>query len=161
MLKNSNLNFCTEFFISDSSSESSHSAPSLSSSISETQTPLTTQPRNVNTLTPSKKPKSHIIETLLQPLVKPLVKHEDVLPTQKKDFHPILVDYGDDQFTLRILDRSNTITYTPLKSFCFKSVSSVLSKNKNPIMNNCKTLLQENHRLNETVEFSSFRIQSF
>ena len=61
-----------------------------------------------------------------------LVEHEDVLPTQKNDSHPILVDYSDDQFTLRILDKCNTVTYTPLESFSFISVSSFLNKYKNP-----------------------------
>ena len=52
-----------------------------------------------------------------------LVKH-NVLPTQKKDSHLILADYGDDQFTLHIQDNGNTVTYTPLDSFSFQSVSS-------------------------------------
>ena len=46
-----------------------------------------------------------------------LVKHEDVLPTQKKDSHLILVEYGDDQFALRIPDKGNIVTYIPLHSF--------------------------------------------
>ena len=53
-----------------------------------------------------------------------LVKHEDALPTQKIDSHPILVDYGDDQFTLGKLDKCNTVTCTPLDSFSFNSVYS-------------------------------------
>ena len=51
-----------------------------------------------------------------------LVKHKNVLPTQKNDSHLILVDYGDDQFTLRIQDKGNTVKYTPLDSFSFQSV---------------------------------------
>ena len=40
----------------------------------------------------------------------------------------ILVNYGDDQFTLRILDRGNTVTCTPLHSVSFISVSSFFEK---------------------------------
>ena len=32
------------------------------------------------------------------------VKHEDVLPIQKNVSHPILVEYGNDQFSRRILE---------------------------------------------------------
>ena len=53
-------------------------------------------------------------------------------PHKKKDSHLILADYGDDQFTLRIQDKGNTVTYTPLDSFSFQSVSSFLNKYKNP-----------------------------
>ena len=58
-----------------------------------------------------------------------LVKLEKVLPTQK-NFHPILVDYGDDQFTLRIQDEDNTVTYTTLDSFSFPYVSPSLNMKK-------------------------------
>ena len=79
-----------------------------------------------------------------------LIKHEDVLPTQKNDSHLILADYGDDQFTLRIQDKGNIVKYTPLDSFSFQSVSSFLNKYKKPVKNKVKTLLQENPLLNET-----------
>ena len=51
---------------------------------------------------------------------------------KKNDSHPISIDYGDDQFTLRILDKVNTVTYTPLDSFSLKIVSSFLNKYKKP-----------------------------
>ena len=51
---------------------------------------------------------------------------------KKNDSQPILVNYNDDQFILRILD---TVTYTPLGSFSFQSVSSFLNKIKKPIKN--------------------------
>ena len=86
---------------------------------------------------------------ILQP-IHYLVKHEDVLPTQKNDSHLILADYGDDQFTLRIQDKGNVVKYTPLDSFSFQSVSSFLNKYKKPVKNKVKTLLQENPLLNET-----------
>ena len=79
-----------------------------------------------------------------------LIKHEDVLPTQKNDSHLILADYGDDQFTLRIQDKGNVVKYIPLDSFSFQSVSSFLNKYKKPVKNKVKTLLQENPLLNET-----------
>ena len=63
MLKFSNFNFWTKTIILDSSSKSLPSAPSLSSSISESQTALTSQPRNVNTQSPCKRLKSHILDT--------------------------------------------------------------------------------------------------
>ena len=53
-----------------------------------------------------------------------LIIHEDVLPTQKNDSHLILVDYYDNQFTLRIQDKGNIVEYTPLDFFSFQSVSS-------------------------------------
>ena len=79
-----------------------------------------------------------------------LIKHEDILPTQKNDSHLILADYGDDQFTLRIQDKGNVVKYTLLDSFSFQSVSSFLNKYKKPVKNNVKNLLQENPLLNET-----------
>ena len=79
-----------------------------------------------------------------------LIKHEDVLPTQKNDSHLILADYGDDQFTLRIQDKGNIVKYAPLDSFSFQSVSSFLNKYEEPVKNKVETLLQENPPLNET-----------
>ena len=42
-----------------------------------------------------------------------LIKHEEILPHQKHDSHPILADYGTDQFSIRINDKGNDIIYTP------------------------------------------------
>ena len=64
-----------------------------------------------------------------------LVEHGDVIPTQNKYFHPILVEYGDDQYTIRILDKGNTVTYTPLNSLSFKSASSFSNKYTKSIKN--------------------------
>ena len=44
------------------------------------------------------------------------------LPTQKNDSHPIIVDYGDDQFTLRIQEKSKPVTFNPHDSFLFQLV---------------------------------------
>ena len=38
-----------------------------------------------------------------------LIKHEEILPHQKLDSHPILADYGTDQFSIRINDKGNDI----------------------------------------------------
>ena len=64
-------------------------------------------------------------------ILKPIhyfVKHEDVCtPYTKNDSHLILVDYGHDQFTLRIQDKGNIVKYTPLDSFFFQSVSHLFN----------------------------------
>ena len=38
-----------------------------------------------------------------------LIKHVEILPHQKHDSHPILADYGTDQFSIRINDKGNDI----------------------------------------------------
>ena len=43
-----------------------------------------------------------------------LIKHEEILPHQKHDSHPILADYGTDQFSIRINDKGNDIVVKPL-----------------------------------------------
>ena len=68
---------------------------------------------------------------------------------KKNDSHLILVVYGNDQFTLRIQIKGNSVKYTPLDSFSFQSVSSFLNKYKKPIKDKVKTSLQENHLSNE------------
>ena len=52
--------------------------------------------------------------------------------THKNYSHPTLFDFGEDQFTLRIFDKGNTVTYTTLDSLSFKSASSFLNEYKNP-----------------------------
>ena len=42
-----------------------------------------------------------------------LIKHEEVLPHQKNDSHPILADYGTDQFSFRSNDDGNEILSNP------------------------------------------------
>ena len=39
-----------------------------------------------------------------------LIKHEEILNTQKSGSHPILADYGDDQSTSRSIDSGNDVT---------------------------------------------------
>ena len=72
-----------------------------------------------------------------------LIKHEEVLPHQKHESHPILADYGTDQFSLRINDKGNDNIVKPLNSFSFNAITpfkpnlKLLSKNITiPFINN-------------------------
>ena len=65
----------------------------------------------------------------LQP-VHYLIKHEEILPHQNNDSHPILADYGTDQFSIRINDKGNDIVVKHLHSFSFKSVTPFQTKFK-------------------------------
>ena len=62
-----------------------------------------------------------------------LAQHEEILPTQKNDSHPILADYGSQKYTLRNNDNGNTFKYTPLDSFSFKSVLPFNCKDRRPV----------------------------
>ena len=79
-----------------------------------------------------------------------LIKHEEVLPHQKHDSHPILADYGTDQFSIRINDKENDIVVKPLQPFSFKSVTPFQTKFKTPIKKNNKSLHQQSLLLNDT-----------
>ena len=79
-----------------------------------------------------------------------LIKHEEVLPHQKHDSHPILADYGTDQFSIRINDKGKDIVVKLLQSFSFKSVTPFQTKFKTPIKKNNKTLHQQSLLLNDT-----------
>ena len=65
--------------------------------------------------------------------VQNLVKHEEIKYNQKNDCHPILADYGDDQFSIRINNKD--IHIKPLDSFSFQSIvpfeSNIKSLQKN------------------------------
>ena len=67
-----------------------------------------------------------------------LIKHEEILPHQKHDSHPILADYGIDQFSIRINDKGNDIVVKPLHSLSFKSVTHFQTKFKTPIKKTTK-----------------------
>ena len=71
-----------------------------------------------------------------------LIKHEEILPHQKHDSHPIL-DYGTDQFSIRINDKRNDIVVKPLQSFSFKSITPFQTKFKTPSKKNNKNLHHE------------------
>ena len=79
-----------------------------------------------------------------------LIKHEESLPHQKHDSHPILADYGTDQISIRINDKGNDIVVKPLHSFSFKSETFFQTKIKTPNKKNKKTLHQQSSLLNET-----------
>ena len=80
-----------------------------------------------------------------------LIKHEEILPHQKHNSHPILADYGTDQFSIRINDkRRNDIVVKPLQSFSFKSITPFQTKFKTPLKKNNKTLHQQSLLLNDT-----------
>ena len=78
-----------------------------------------------------------------------LIKHEEILPHQKHDSHPILADYGTDQFSIRINDKGKDIIVKPLQSFSFKSITPFQTKFKTPIKKN-KSLHQQSLLLNDT-----------
>ena len=79
-----------------------------------------------------------------------LIKHEEILPHQKHDSHPILADYGTDQISIRINDKGNDIVVKALQSFSFKSVTPFQTKFKTPIKKNNKTLQQQSLLLNDS-----------
>ena len=79
-----------------------------------------------------------------------LIKHEEKLPHQKHDSHPILADCGTDQFSIHINDKGNDIVVKPLQSFSFKSVTPFQTKFKTSIKKNNKTLHQQSLLLNDT-----------
>ena len=99
----------------------------------------------------------------LQP-VHYLTKHEEILTHQKHDSHPILADYGTDQFSIRINDEGNDIVVEPLHSFSFKSVTPFQTKFKTlskrtikPFINNLSysmiLILQVMTKIIYTLEF--------
>ena len=65
-----------------------------------------------------------------------LIQHEEILPHQKHDSHPILSDYGTDQFSIRINDKGNDIIVKPLDFFSFKSTIPFQNKYKTPAKKN-------------------------
>ena len=61
-----------------------------------------------------------------------LNKHQEVLPYQKHDSHPILVHFGTDQVSIRINDKGTDSVVKPLNSFPFKSVTDSKQNSKHP-----------------------------
>ena len=49
---------------------------------------------------------------------------------QKNECHPILADYGDDQFSIRINNKGEDIHIKPLDSFSFQPIVPFESKHK-------------------------------
>ena len=79
-----------------------------------------------------------------------LIKHEEVLPHQKHDSHPILADYGTNQFYLRNNDKGNEIIVKPLNSFSFNAITPFQTKFKAPVKKHNKSLHQQSLLLNDT-----------
>ena len=82
-----------------------------------------------------------------------LVKHEEIKYNQKNDCHPILADYGDDQFSIRINNKGEDIHIKPLDSFSFKSIVPLESKFKKPTKNQ-KNLSYNNRQFSMILTFS-------
>ena len=79
-----------------------------------------------------------------------LVKHEEIKYNQKYDCHPVLADYGEDQFSIRINNKGEDIHIKPLDSFSFQSIVPFESKYKRPTKSKTKSLLQQSTILNDT-----------
>ena len=79
-----------------------------------------------------------------------LVKHEEIKYNQKNDCHPILADYGNAQFSIRINNKGEDIHLKPLDSFSFQSIVPFESKYKKPTKNQTKSLLQQSTNLIDT-----------
>ena len=79
-----------------------------------------------------------------------LVKHEEIKYNQKTDCHPILADYGEDQFSIRRNNKGEDIHIKNLDSFSFQSIVPFESKFKRPTKNKTKSLLQQSTILNDT-----------
>ena len=82
--------------------------------------------------------------------LKPVHYLNKILPHQKHDSHPILANYGADQFSLRITDKGNVIIVKPLNSFSFKAVTPFQTKFKTLIKKQTKSLHQQFLLLNDT-----------
>ena len=79
-----------------------------------------------------------------------LVKHEEIKYNQKNGCHPILADYGEDQFSIRINNKGEDIYIKPLDSFSFQSIVPFESKYERPPKNQAKSLLQQSTIVNDT-----------
>ena len=78
-----------------------------------------------------------------------LSEHEEFLPHQKHDSHPILADYGRDQFSIHIKDKKDVI-FAPLNSFSYKSINLFQTKIETLIKNHNKSFHQQSFLLNDT-----------
>ena len=79
-----------------------------------------------------------------------LVKLEETKYNKKNDCHPILADYGEDQFSIRINNKGEGIHIKPLDSFSLQSIVPFEYKNKTPTENKAKSLLQQSTLLSDT-----------
>ena len=79
-----------------------------------------------------------------------MVKHEEIKYNQKNDCHPLVADYGEDQFSIRINNKGEGIHIKPLDSFSFQSIVPFESKYNRRTKNQTKSLLQQSTILNDT-----------
>ena len=91
-----------------------------------------------------------IIQDCIPKPVRYLIKHEELLPHQKHASHPILAEYGTDQFSKSINDKGNDIVVKPLYSFSLKSVTPFQTKFKTTVKKNSEYLQQQSLVLNDT-----------
>ena len=82
--------------------------------------------------------------------VNSLVKHEEIKYNQKNDCHPILAEYGEDHFSIRVTNKGEDISINPLNSFTFQSFVPFESKYKRSTKNQAKSLLQQSTILIDT-----------
>ena len=75
-----------------------------------------------------------------------LVKHEEIKYNQRNDCHPILADYGDDQFSIRMNNQGEDIHIKPLDSFSFQSIVPFESKNKKNLQETKQNLSYNNRQ---------------
>ena len=73
-------------------------------------------------------------DSTLKP-VQYLTKHEEGLPHQENDTHPILAEYGTKQFSIRIKDKGKDIIVKPLNFFSFNSITPFQTKFRAPVKN--------------------------
>ena len=83
-----------------------------------------------------------------------LVEHEEIKYNQKNDCHPILADYGKDQFSIRMNNKGEDIHIKPLDLFSFQSIVPLESKYKRRTKSPAKSLLQQSSILNDTDNLS-------
>ena len=79
-----------------------------------------------------------------------LIQHEEVFTHQKHDSHPILADYGTDQFSIRINDKGNDLIVKTLDSFSSKSIIPFQNKYKTPARKHNKPSHQQHLLPNDT-----------
>ena len=72
-----------------------------------------------------------------------LTRHEEVLPHQRHDSHPILADHSTGQCSLRNNDKGNDFIVKPLNSFSFKYFTPFQTKFKTPIKTHNESLHQQ------------------
>ena len=78
-----------------------------------------------------------------------LVKHETALPSRKVDRHPVLADFENDKFSIRMNEKGEKVIIKPLDPFSFEAAKPFQSQYEKPNRKNTKTLLQQSAILND------------